>query len=45
MGDTKPPEPTEQLPKPSRTEEARQVVEEYAEALRTTIEKLRRKLN
>ena len=31
--------------KPSRQEEARRVVEEYAEVQRAVIEKLRRKLN
>jgi hypothetical protein len=36
-------EPT--TPKSSRLEEARQIIEEYAEGLRQIIEKLRRHLN
>lgn len=32
-------------PKPSRTEEARRIIEEYAESLREVIRKLRRHLN
>ncbi|UPJ78585.1 hypothetical protein IVB16_27440 [Bradyrhizobium sp. 183] len=32
-------------PKPSRTEEARRIIEEYADSLREVIGKLRRHLN
>jgi hypothetical protein len=38
------PEPTKE-PKPSRLEEARRIIEEYANDLREIIEKIRRKLN
>jgi hypothetical protein len=38
-------ESKEPLPKPSQLEEARRIVEEYADDLREIIKKLRRKMN
>jgi hypothetical protein len=45
VSDKKPAERRQQPPNPSRAEEALQVVQEYIDDLRATIEKLRRKLN
>ncbi|MCK1281330.1 hypothetical protein IVB46_39540 [Bradyrhizobium sp. 61] len=46
MNQTEEPRPDElPAPKPSRLDEARRVVEEYAKDLREIIQKLRRKLN
>jgi hypothetical protein len=38
-------DPPRRPPKPSRLEEARQVIGEYAAALREMIDKLRRRMN
>jgi hypothetical protein len=39
------PDKDEPAPKSSRSEEARQIIDDYAESLRQIIEKLRRHLN
>jgi hypothetical protein len=39
------PRPSEAPPKPTRLEEARRIIEEYAADLREIIKKLRRRLN
>jgi hypothetical protein len=39
------PDPGKKAPKPSRSEEVLRIIEEYADALREIIRKLRRKLN
>jgi len=40
-----PKEPDKPPPKPSRSEEARRIIQEYADDLRKIIKKLRRRLN
>jgi len=45
MSQTDEPHPNTPAPKPSRLDEARRVVEEYANELREIIQKLRRRMN